>query len=186
MAQRGRPLGVGVSDEAGLVQRAARGDRVAFERFYRLTSPWLVVRLRRRCRDEQLVADVMQETYLAVWRAAGRLSGVLTEESGLGWLWTIASRRLVDGFRRQAREGRPVPADAMVAVSAEEALLEQVLDGDVGAAVDGLAPELWAVLRALVLDGLSVKETSRVLDVPEGTVKTRARRARIALGRALS
>jgi hypothetical protein len=28
------------------------------------------VRLRRRCADDELVAEVMQETYLAVWRAA--------------------------------------------------------------------------------------------------------------------
>ena len=42
------------------------------------------------------------------------------------------------------------------------------------------------VLRAMVLDGFSVRETAVLLGVPENTVKSRARRARIALREALS
>jgi RNA polymerase sigma-70 factor (ECF subfamily) len=53
-------------------------------------------------------------------------------------------------------------------------------------ALQRLAPELRDVLQAMVLDGLTVRETSVLLGVPEGTVKTRARRARIAIREALS
>ena len=38
----------------------------------------------------------------------------------------------------------------------------------------------------MVLDGLSVRETAVLLGLPEGTVKTRARRARIEMRRALT
>jgi hypothetical protein len=44
-------------------------------RLYRRTSPWLAVRLRRRCADDELVAEVLQETYLAIWRAAAAFAG---------------------------------------------------------------------------------------------------------------
>jgi RNA polymerase sigma-70 factor (ECF subfamily) len=57
---------------------------------------------------------------------------------------------------------------------------------EVGAALSQLAPELREVLRAMVLDGLTVRETSVLLGLPEGTVKSRARRARSALREALS
>lgn len=175
-------------DEARLLRLVAKGDRAAFEELYRRTSPWLAVRLRRRCGDEQVVAEVMQETYLAVWRAAGAFSGAAVGGSATGWLWTIAARRLVDAFRRRAHHAEPPPAAAApgAAPAAEEEALAASVGGDVGDALRRLAPELRQVLQALVLDGLSVKETAVLLGLPEGTVKTRARRARIQMRRTLA
>ncbi|MFC5288528.1 RNA polymerase sigma factor [Actinokineospora guangxiensis] len=168
-----------------MVRAIARGDRGAFEDLYRCTSPWLAVRLRRRCSDDEIVAEVMQETYLAVWRAAGSFAGAAVDGSAVGWLWTIAARRLVDAFRRRARSQQPLPR-AGTWPAAEEEVLSGTFDDEVGGALRTLAPELRAVLQAMVLDGLSVRETSVLLGVPEGTVKTRARRARIAMREALS
>jgi RNA polymerase sigma-70 factor, ECF subfamily len=175
-------------DEEQLIKLISQGDRSAFDEFYRRTSPWLALRLQRRCSDDELVAEVMQETYLAVWRAAGAFAGVATGGSAMGWLWRIAVRRMVDAFRRRARDARlpltalPVP----VAPAAEEEVLQATVDDAIGEALRQLAPELRQVLQAMVLDGLTVRETSVLLGLPEGTVKTRARRARIALREALS
>lgn len=175
-------------DDERLLRAVARGDRAAFEEFYRRTSPWLATRLRRRCADDEIVAEVMQETYLAVWRAAGGFAGVAAGGTAVGWLWTIAARRLVDAFRRRARESRPPPGalGPPVEPAAEDVVVRAALDDPMGAALRELAPELRQVLQALVLDGLTVRETAVLLGVPEGTVKTRARRARIALREALS
>jgi len=174
--------------EAALLRRCATGDRAAFDELYRRTSPWLLTRLRRRCADDELVAEVLQETYLAVWRAAGSFTGVSTDHGAVGWLWTIAARRLVDAFRRRARQGVPPPAaltDGIVQ-AAEDQVLGVAFGEDMERALMGLAPELRQVLQSMVLDGLSVRETSLLLRLPEGTVKTRARRARIMLREALS
>jgi RNA polymerase sigma-70 factor (ECF subfamily) len=73
-----------------------------------------------------------------------------------------------------------------VAPAAEDEVVLSTLDDPMGDALRRLAPELRQVLQAMVLDGLSVRETSVLLVLPEGTVKTRARRARIALREALS
>src|SRR5262245_748087 len=174
-------------DEEHLVRRVARGDRVAFDELYRRTSPWLAVRLRRRCADDDLIADVLQETYLAVWRAAAAFTGAAVDGSAAGWIWTIAARRLVDALRQRARDGR-MPAAALIltaAPAAEEEVVDAVLGDSMGEALRRLAPELRDVLQAMVLDGLTVRETAVLLGLPEGTVKTRARRARIALREAL-
>jgi RNA polymerase sigma-70 factor (ECF subfamily) len=174
-------------DEEQLVRLIARGDRTAFDELYRRTAPWLVVRLRRRCGDDDIVAEVMQETYLAVWRAAAAFAGGSARGSAVGWVWTIAARRLVDAFRRRARDAR-LPAAAMPATTvpaAEDEVLAVIVGDEMGDALRRLAPELRQVLQAMVLDGLTVRETAVLLGVPEGTVKTRARRARIALREAL-
>jgi RNA polymerase sigma-70 factor (ECF subfamily) len=179
------------ADDEALLRRVARGDRAAFDAFYRRTAPWLAVRLRRRCADDDIVAEVMQESFLAVWRAAASYAGVAAGGSAAGWLWTIAARRLVDAFRRRARLAQPppggvdLPAPATVP-AAEDEVLDMVMNDPMAGALRDLAPELRAVLRAMVLDGLSVRETSALLGVPEGTVKSRARRARTELRRALS
>ena len=175
-------------DEEYLVRRIAQGDRLAFDELYRRTSPWLVVRLRRRCADDELVAEVMQETYLAVWRAAAAFAGASVGGSAVGWVWTIAARRLVDALRRRARQAQlPLAAlPAAAAPAAEDEVLDAELGDAMGAALRRLSPDLRQVLQATVLDGLTVRETAVLLGLPEGTVKTRARRARIALREALS
>ena len=185
------PVCLGVeptADEERLVRLIAKGDRLAFAELYRRTAPWLAVRLRRRCADDELVAEVLQETYLAVWRAAAAFAGASVGGSAVGWLWTIAARRLVDAFRRRARDSQ-APAGAageQTVPGAEELVLGAEVGDELGAALRRLAPELRAVLQAMVLDGLTVRETSVLLGIPEGTVKTRARRARILLREALS
>jgi RNA polymerase sigma-70 factor (ECF subfamily) len=175
-------------DEEHLVRRVARGDAGAFDELYRRTSPWLAVRLRRRCTDDELVAEVMQETYLAVWRAAAAFAGAAVDGTAVGWVWTIAARRLVDALRRRAREAQlPLTAlPAPAAPAAEDEVLDTVLGDAMSGALRRLSPDLRQVLQAMVLDGLTVRETAMLLGLPEGTVKTRARRARIALREALS
>ena len=176
-------------DEERLVRLVARGDRAAFEELYRRTSPWLAVRLRRRCADDDVVAEVMQETYLAVWRAAAAFAGAAVGGS---------ARRLVVDDRGPPARRRVPPAGprAQAAAGGADAVdragrrgrgARRAWLGDaMGEALRRLAPELRQVLQAMVLDGLTVRETSVLLGVPEGTVKTRARRARIALREALS
>lgn len=179
-------------DEEDLLRATARGDRRAFEELYQRTSPWLLLRLRRRCADEDLVAEVLQDTYLAVWRAADSFAGSRAHGSAAGWIWTVAARKLIDGFRRRGRTTATQDVTRVLseavgdAPSAEDVVVGQVLDDSLAAAWTGLSPELRDVLQAMVLDGLSVRETSVLLGLPEGTVKTRARRARRAMQEGLA
>src|SRR5215831_18607140 len=146
---------VSTLDEEQLVRRVARGDQRAFDELYRRTAPWLAVRLRRRCGDDELVAEVMQETYLAVWRAAAAFAGASVGGSAVGWVWTIAARRLVDALRRRAREERALNLPVLTAPAAEDVVLRETVGDELGEALRRLAPELRQVLQAMVLDGLT-------------------------------
>jgi len=164
-----------------LLAATAAGDRAAFEAFYRRHAPWLVTRLRYRCADVALVDDAVQEAFLAVWRGTARYRDVPHGDVA-GWLWQIGFRRLVDAMRGQRARDRLLRLLAgrrwRTAPSAEEELLLRVEHGDLAGALARLSPELRMVMQATVLDGLSTREAAALLGIPEGTVKTRAMRAR--------
>jgi len=166
--------------DVDLLGAVADGDRRALEVLYRRNAPWLVARLRRRCSDTGTVDEVLQDTFVAVWRGAGRYDG--RGEVG-SWLWGIAVRRLVDAVRRSPRAlALPeVPERPDLVGSAEEQVLLGLEHGELGPALDRLSPELGAVVRATVLDGLTTREAGRLLGIPPGTVKTRMMRARAQL-----
>jgi RNA polymerase sigma-70 factor, ECF subfamily len=174
--------------DVDLLAAIARGDRSAFEAFYRRYAAWLLLRLRYRCADRTLVDDVVQETFLAVWRGTARLR----DPSGdvAGWLWRIGSRRLIDSLRGQTAGqrllGRLARRRHPDAPSAEEQVLLGVEHGDLAGALSRLSPELRAVVQATVLDGLTTAEAAVLLGIPAGTVKTRAMRARRQLRQELA
>lgn len=188
----GGPSGGDEDDDTALLRAVARGDSEALAVLYDRHAGWLHARLARRCPDEETVREVLQDTFVTVWRSAGGHRG--RGEAG-GWIWVIAARRLVDAQRARARADRvaeraaehaAVPAEPSAAsASAEDRVLAGLEYGEVGAALERISPELAEVLRATVVDGLTTRETARLLGIPEGTVKTRALRARRELRAAL-
>ncbi|MEU9314395.1 RNA polymerase sigma factor [Streptomyces sp. NPDC048295] len=180
-----RPSGEDPDDDRALLRAVAQGDTKALATLYDRHAGWLLARLGRRCADAETVREVLQDTFVTVWRSAGSHRGARVG----GWLWVIASRRLVDAQRAHARTDLATRAEsngwAATVPSAEERVLAGLEYGDVGAALDRISPELREVLRATVIDGLTTRETARLLGIPEGTVKTRAMRARRELRAAL-
>jgi RNA polymerase sigma-70 factor, ECF subfamily len=173
------------SDEQ-LVGKVARGDQAAFDELYQRNAGWLAVRLRRRCDDPELAAEVLQDCFLTAWRYARSFE---PEGSVAAWLWTIASSRLIDAYRRRSvriqSSGEPTES-AATTESAEAEIMRQALSPELADALARLTPELRAVLQLTALDGRTVRETAQLLGIPEGTVKTRARKARRILKEALA
>src|SRR4249920_582443 len=82
-------------DEA-LLLAVAEGDMGAFRALYERHAGWLAIRLARRCNDRDLVADAIQDTFVAVWQKPRGFRG---EGDVAAWLWGIAIRRLVSRLR---------------------------------------------------------------------------------------
>lgn len=167
------------ADDAVLLGAVAQGDRQALAALYDAHAPWLVLRLSRRCSDPGLVDEVVQDTFVAVWKSARRWDG---RGQVAAWIWGIGIRRLVDALRRKPAATVLLRDDQTgVTVSAEEQVLLGVEHGDLAGALSRLSPELRSVLEATVLDGLTNREAGRLLGIPTGTVKTRMMRARAAM-----
>jgi RNA polymerase sigma-70 factor (ECF subfamily) len=162
--------------DATLLLGVAEQDMGAFRTLYERHSGWLAIRLARRCNDRDLVADAIQDTFVAVWQKPRGFRG---EGDIAAWLWGIAIRRLVSRLRsRGAVAGFELPE---VSPAAEDQVLLSVEYGDIGQALARLSPEMRAVIQAVVLDGLSAKEAAQLLDVPVSSVKTRLYRAKAHL-----
>ena len=176
-----------VPTDAELLAAVSEGDPEAFGTLYDQHAPWLLVRLRQRTTNQDLADQIAQETFLVVWREAGRFRG----RGAVGaWIWGIAIRRLLDAQRGAATQRRlagllgrqRIPN----AASAKEQALATLKHHEMIRTLNRLSPELQAVLQATVLDGLSTREAAALLGIPAGTVKTRAMRARARLRQELA
>jgi RNA polymerase sigma-70 factor (ECF subfamily) len=171
------------ASDAELLTAVAAGDRRAIDELYDRHAGWLLIRLNRRCADRTLAEEALQDAFVTVWQRADRWDG-----SGEvpAWLWGISVRKLMN----RVRPRKPLPAWLVGTrpqiESAEERVMLGVEHGDLGLALAQLSPELRAVVQATVLDGLSTREASRLLGVPQGTVKTRMSRARVQMREALA
>ena len=161
------------TEDQALVAKIVRHDRIALEQLYHRHSSWLIARLASRCSDPDLVDLAVQDTFVAVWKSAKKYRG----DGDVGaWIWGIAVRRLID----QTRKRRPVPVQIPPEGhnSFEEELLSSGAYGAVGDSIRRLDPDLQAVLVLTAIDGLTTREVSKFLGIPQGTVKTRLMRAR--------
>ncbi|HLM63314.1 MAG TPA: RNA polymerase sigma factor [Acidimicrobiales bacterium] len=184
MAQTGMDPGGAERTDAELLAAVARQDRGALRMLYERHEPWIMARVARRCADRQMAEEVVQDTFVAVWRSADRYEG---RGEVAAWMWGIAIHELLHRLRPRKPlldRLRMIRSDTLA--SAEEQVLLGVQHGELGTAMGGLSPELGAVVQATVLDGLTTREAARLLGIPAGTVKTRMMRAKAQMREALA
>lgn len=169
---------------ADLLAATARGDRRAFAELYQLTRGRLYAILLALLRQQDSAEDILQETYLAIWRTAGQYQP--ERAPALVWLMAIARHRAIEHLRQRRRRALEAWAEPL----AEEAL--QVPDPQPALSVDHLAHAIQECLRRLSADqsqaiglaffhGLSHEELAARLQAPLGTVKSWVRRGLLQL-----
>ncbi|HLI40401.1 MAG TPA: sigma-70 family RNA polymerase sigma factor [Streptosporangiaceae bacterium] len=172
-------------DDDALIAAVAAGDDAALRALFCRHAPWLAARLRSVLSAPD-VEDVVQETFLAVWRGAG---GYRPEGAAGGWLWGVARRQAALFLRHRGPAGlalsAAIAAEGRQARDPAEAVVSRVAIED---AVGVLGPEgspdreVW---RLMYVEDRPVAEVAELMGVPEGTVKSRAHRARRLLRAAL-
>jgi RNA polymerase sigma-70 factor, ECF subfamily len=173
-------------EDAQLLRAVAHGDEDALAALYDRHAGWLTVRMMRRCALPDVVDQAVQDTFLAIWRAAGRYRG---DGDVAAFIWGVGIRRLIDAIRRDRGPSQWAPwhdPEPQAVVSAEDQVLMGVEHGRLGQALAALSPELRGAIEATALDGLTCAEAAVLLGVAEGTVKSRCHRARAVLRAALA
>jgi RNA polymerase sigma-70 factor (ECF subfamily) len=170
------------ADLAADLEATARGDEMAFRRLWDAAAPTLlglcVHILRRRAAAE----DVLQESFVRIWRKAHRYDRTLGCPQG--WMAAVARNAALDHLRRERGRGETSLEEHEHAPIAEEDLLPEGLDlsaSDLGRCLKGLpATQRRAILLAYYR-GMTHAELADVLAVPLGTAKSWVRRGLIGL-----
>jgi len=148
-------------------------------------GPALRRHLGARCRDADLVAELMQEVAARLVAAAPRLE---TNGNLRGYLFRIADTAWFDHLRRELvrRRGAVVLArEERTPAAADERLLAGELQTAVRRAIAALPPPQREVLELRHRGGLKFREIAERLDRPLGTVLTQMRAALEKIGAAL-
>jgi RNA polymerase sigma-70 factor (ECF subfamily) len=177
MEHRGSPDNKQLAD---YLDRIAEGDRTRFEALYRLTASRLWAVVRRMVVQKQPAEDVLQETYLTIWRKAHLFDR--TAGDALGWMTTIARHRAIAWLRQPGNATRKAITGTTLDGN-EETAAEGAPEGSVlfKELMDKLTSEQRESLLLVYLYGMTQEEVSIALDVPLGTIKSRVRRGLIAL-----
>ena len=174
-------------EEKDWLKKAAKGDSAAFEQLvlkYQTQVYNLCFRIMGNAED---AADMAQETFLKAWRNLESFHG---EAAFSTWLYRLASNACMDQLRSMRR--RPVQSLTVTdtegeeqtidvpdsAPSPEDNLINKEERELLQKAMSALDPQERQILTLRVVNDLSYTEISEVLDLKEGTVKSRLARAR--------
>ena len=169
---------------------AARHDRAAFRSLYDASAPRLYGLALRILGRRELAEEVVQESFVAIWRHAGEYESALS--APMTWMTTIVRNRAFDLLRRTRREAAGDAAvldgEAPDALSAMPADTLQ-MSGEAQALADCMAAleeKHRQVVGMAFFDDLSHSDVARKLTLPLGTVKTWIRRSLARLHACLS
>jgi RNA polymerase sigma-70 factor, ECF subfamily len=187
------------SDEQ-LVREMIAGSEDALSSLYDRHGNAVFAGSMRTSRDRWIAAEVVQETFLALWNRAELFDP--SRGALLSWLLAIARNRTIDRLRAANRQERAAAfssfgsdepdgrsaaewlaaAGELIGAARPEPVPEVALStkedrASVEAAVASLDPAERAVIVLAYDAGLSQSEIATRLGLPIGTVKTRTRRA---------
>lgn len=171
-----------------LLGEIAAGDRDALTALYERHGARAQAVAQRITADHAIAEDVVQESFVQVWRNAGRYTESLS--SVQTWLLGIVHHRAVDAVRRRRPADALPDADAAapIALTAPDLWPEvsRRLDGvAIRRALEGLSPAQHEVIELAYFRGLSQSEIAAHTSTPLGTVKWRTREALRTLRRLL-
>ena len=187
-----RPVGSGSVADDDLVRRVWTGDEGAFRELFSRYAPVAHGLAYRMVRQAQLAEEIVQETFLSVWRSPERYDR--SRGSVRSWLLAAVHHRAVDAVRREESQRRRADrAAGQLEVVTDDRTDELVAALDrpheqrlVREALRALPEEQRDVLSKMYFDGLTQTQIAERTGLPLGTVKSRTllgmRRLRALLG----
>lgn len=168
-----------MAHERDLLARVARKDEASFQRLYEEFAKRVFRYALTLLRDQHLAEEVVQETMITVWSKAGTYSGRARVST---WIFGIARHKAYDILRSEKKGAR---ATGVTAVMDDPAPAVE-RQAHVQAAIDSLPPDQREIIFLTFYENLPYKTIAHLLEIPEGTVKSRMYHAKKKLAEALT
>ncbi|TFG99338.1 MAG: sigma-70 family RNA polymerase sigma factor [Calditrichales bacterium] len=165
-----------VDTDASLMQRFQAGDKEAFHALYeRYAQSVLRYLFRMLGGDDSRAQDILQDVFL---RVAGKPHYFNPEFRFSTWLFSIASNLCKNEYRYQAIRRNYDPSVDLDIYGQKNADVDKKLDmktfeNALQAELMQLETEQRSIFLLRHQENYSIKEIARILDCPEGTVKSR-------------
>lgn len=160
-----------------LIDRYLSGDVAAFNELMDAHEDRVFAICLRMLRDRESALDATQETFLTVFRKADRFKAKAAFST---WLYRVAVNTCYDQMRKAKRKkaDRLPETHDPVDVSSTDAFDAADLRPTIEEALANLSEEFRSTVVLVDLQGMSLEQASDILEVPQGTVKSRLFRAR--------
>lgn len=157
-------------EEAELIEQAKRGDKTALSLLLQRHYTFLVRYLIKVTLQPMLAEDLAQETMLRCMEKIKLYNG---QSKFSSWLLTIGTRLYIDSIRKKKRELRLMEKE-----QAMRRLKWQTehTGSEWPEALEALGSLAEGVRMPIILKhyyGYSYEEIARIMEIPEGTVKSR-------------
>ncbi|MEZ5402253.1 MAG: sigma-70 family RNA polymerase sigma factor [Bryobacteraceae bacterium] len=178
--------------DAQLVERCLHGDDSAWEDLVRAHTRRVYAICLRFTGSDGEAQDITQDVFLRVFQTLRTFRA--GEGSFVVWLSRLTRNLLIDNYRRSKMQRASAPiedqlpmleARATHGISTEGMLARREANEVLRSALTRLSPELREAVILRDLEELDYREIADVLQIPEGTVKSRLNRGRAELARVL-
>ena len=188
----GRRLGTNLDADSQLVERCLAGDDAAWEDLVKIHTRRVYAICYRFTGSDHEAQDLAQDVFLRVFRTLKSFRA--GEGSFVVWLTRLTRNLLIDHYRRTRLDRQSDSLEDQLPMLEEKTAMSARADGMLAgreasellsAALLKLSPELRETVILRDLEELEYREIARILNVPEGTVKSRLNRGRAELARVL-
>ena len=162
-----------------LLSAHCAGDAEAFGELFRRHKDRMWAVAVRTCGDRELASDSLQDAFIAAFRRADSFRG---DSAVTTWLHRIVVNASLDRLRRR-KPTTPLPEYDLADKHDAHASTEVGID--VRNALAELPEGQRMALVLIDMQGLSVAEAAEILEVAEGTIKSRCARGRTAMAELL-
>lgn len=160
-----------VHSEAELIDEVKSGSRYAFDELYSMYYYSLYISLRRVVRDEDIIAEVVQDTFVKIWEKRSKLD---SGKSFRAYLARVSRNLMVDFFRKIKRHQVVVSNLALFATEVSEETMESSMSVDeeklLMEAIDQLPPQRKRIFLLCKIDGLSYDQVGQQLGISVSTI----------------